>query len=121
MAPPPGKPLFYGTLVHDAAGPAGVTLHPQRHFTEAHLAEYHPLHSMFDEHTKTRIIKVHRRLKHLFQPRPQHAVLIWPWRLISATGTAEQIPQLLPQIRSTPGSAQHGGFTLNFLARVPPP
>ena len=121
MAPPPGKPLFYGTLVHDAAGPVGVTLYPQRHFTEAHLPEYHPLHSMFDEQAKTRIIKAHRRLKHLFQPRPHHAALTWPWRLVSATGTAEQIPQLLPQIRSVPGSARHGDFTLNFLARVRPP
>ena len=37
MAPPPGKILFYGALVNDAAGPAGVTLHPDRHFTAAHL------------------------------------------------------------------------------------
>ena len=78
MAPPPSKPLFYGTLVHDAAGPAGIDLHPDRHFTEAHLPVYHPLHSMFDEHTNKRIIEAHRRLKHLFQPRPQHAALIWP-------------------------------------------
>ena len=37
MAPPPGDSLFYDTLVHDAAGPVGVTMHPQRHFTEARL------------------------------------------------------------------------------------
>ena len=121
IAPPSGKPLFYGTLTHDTAGPVGVTLHPDRHFTKAHLPEYHLLHSIFDEHTKTRIIEAHRRLKHLFQPRPQHSVLIWPWRLISATYTAERIPQFLPQISCIPGSARHDGFTLNVLARLPPP
>ena len=52
IAPPPGKPLFYGTLYHDAAGPVGVTIHPLQQFTEAHLLEYHPLSEMFDEHTK---------------------------------------------------------------------
>ena len=81
MVPPPGKALFYGTLSHDAAGPAGVTMHPQRHFTEAHLAEYHPLHTMFDSHTKHRVIQAHRNLKYLFQPVPHHPALYWPWRL----------------------------------------
>ena len=52
MVPPPGKALFYGTLSHDASGSDGVTMHPHKHFTEAHLAEYHPLSSMFDNHTK---------------------------------------------------------------------
>ena len=75
MAPLPGKPLLYGTLVHDAAGPVGVTLHLDHHFTAAHLQKYNPLHSMFDEHTKTRIIEVHRRLKHLFHQRPHHSTL----------------------------------------------
>ena len=70
MAPLPGKALFYGTLSHDAAGPAGVNMHPHRHFTEAHLAEYHPLSPMFDNHTKQRVIQAHHNLKHLFQPVP---------------------------------------------------
>ena len=78
-APPPGKPLFYGTLYHDAAGPAGVTMHPYRHFTEQHLPEYHPLYDMFDEHTKQRVIQAHRRLKYMFQPVPTHSALYWPW------------------------------------------
>ena len=121
MAPPPGKALFYGTLSHDAAGPAGVTMHPQRHFTEAHLAEYHPLHTMFDSHTKHRVIQAHRNLKYLFQPVPQHPALYWPWRLKNATTTMEPVPELLPQISRVPGSARHGGFTLNVLARFPPP
>ena len=56
MAPPPGKALFYGTLSHDAAGPVGVTMYPHRHFTEAHLAEYRPLSSVFDNHTKQRVV-----------------------------------------------------------------
>ena len=34
MAPPPGKPLFYGALYHDAAGPTGVNMHPHRHFSQ---------------------------------------------------------------------------------------
>ena len=121
MAPPPNKPLLYGTLVYDFAGPTGVILQPDRHFTKVHLPEYHPLRSMFDEHTKTRIIEAHRRLKHLFQPRPQYSVLIWSWRFILATDTAERIPQLLPQISHIPGSARHDRFTLNVLARIPPP
>ena len=33
MAPLPGKPLFYVTLYHDAAGSTGVTVHPHRPFT----------------------------------------------------------------------------------------
>ena len=65
MAPPPNKPFSYGTLVYDFAGPTGVILQPDRHFTKVNLPEYHPLRSMFDEHTKTRIIEAHRRLKHL--------------------------------------------------------
>ena len=121
MAPPLDKSLLYGTLVYDFAGPTGVILHPDRPFTKVHLSEYHPLHSMFDEHTKTRIIEAHRRLKHLFQPRPQHSVLIWSWRFILATDTAERIPQLLPQISHIPGSARHDRFTLNVFARIPPP
>ena len=52
MAPPPGKPLFFGTLSHDAAGPAGVTIHPKRQFTETHLLEYHPQQSLFYKYTK---------------------------------------------------------------------
>ena len=59
MSPPPGKPLIYGTFYHDAAGPAGVNMHPHRHFTEAHLPEYHPLSDMFDAHTKQRVIQTH--------------------------------------------------------------
>ena len=75
MAQPPGKTLFYGTLSHDAIGPAGVTMYPHRHFTDAHLAEYHPLRSMFDIHTKQRVIQAHHNLKHLFslyQPNPHY-------------------------------------------------
>ena len=120
MAPPPGDSLFYGTLVHDAAGPAGVTMHPHRHFTEAHLPAYHPFHSMFDMHTKQRVIAAHRNLRHLFQPTPSHRTLRWPWRLKSPTTTHDKVPQLLPHIRSIPGSARHDGFTLNVLARLPP-
>ena len=52
MAPPPGKALFYATLLLDAAEPAGVTMYPHRYFTEAHLKEYHPLSSIFDTTTK---------------------------------------------------------------------
>ena len=51
MAPPPGKPLFYGTIEHDVAGSSGVTIYPQRHFTEANLKEYYLLYSLFDHHT----------------------------------------------------------------------
>ena len=120
MAPPPGKPLFYGTLVHDAAGPSGVTMHHDRHFTATYLLEYHTLISMFDEHTKTRIIEAHRRLKYLFQPRPHHSVLQWPCRLISVTDTSEPISQLLPQISRIPGSTRYDGFTLNVLVRLTP-
>ena len=60
MTPPPGKALFYGTLLHDAAGPAGVAIHPNRHFTDTHLTEYHPLSSLFDTKTKHRVMQVHR-------------------------------------------------------------
>ena len=34
MVPPPGKPLLYGALYHDAAGPTGVNMHPHRHFSQ---------------------------------------------------------------------------------------
>ena len=75
MAPPPGKPLFYGTLYHDAAGPAGVIMIPHRHFIEKNLPEYHPLSDMFEEHNKQRAIQAHRQLKYLFQPVPTRSAL----------------------------------------------
>ena len=70
MAQPSGKFLFYGTVSLDAAGHAGVTMHPYRLFTATHLHEYHPLRSLFDTHSKQRVIQSHRRLKYLFQPVP---------------------------------------------------
>ena len=96
MVPQPSKTLFYGTIMHDAAGPVGVAMHPQRHFTETHLAEYHPLHSMFDRYTKQRVVKAHRRPMHLFQPVPTHATLHGPWQLKYAACTYDPILQLLP-------------------------
>ena len=51
MAPPSGKPLFYGTIEHDVAGSSGVTIYPQRHFTDANLKEYYLLYLLFDHHT----------------------------------------------------------------------
>ena len=104
MASPPGKALFYSTISHDAAGPAGVTMHAHRHFTEAHLAEYHPLSSMFDNHTKKRVIQAHHRLKYLSQPVPTHSALRWSWQLKSATDTIDPIRDLIPHIRRIPGS-----------------
>ena len=52
IAPPPSKSLFFGMLMHDATSPTGVIMYPKRYSTEAYLPEYHPLHSMFDRHTK---------------------------------------------------------------------
>ena len=52
MDPPSGKPLFHGTLYHNATDSTGVTLHPHRHFTAAHLLEYYPLSDIFDDYTK---------------------------------------------------------------------
>ena len=105
MAPPPGKALFYGTLSHDAAGPTGVTMHLHRYFTQAHLAEYHPLSSMFDQHTKQRVTQAYHNLKHLFQLVPTQPALRWPWKLKSTTDTVEPIPDLIPHIQRVPGSA----------------
>ena len=53
MELPPGKVSFYGVLSLDVAGPAGVMMHPYRHFTVVQLQEYNPLNSLFDTHTKT--------------------------------------------------------------------
>ena len=121
IAPPPGDSPFYGTLVHDAAGPTGVTMHQQRHFTEAHLLAYHPLHSMFDTHTKQRVIAAHHNLRHLFQPTPTHSALRWPWRLKSPTTTHDKVPQLLLHIRSITGSARHDFFYSKCLRAITAP
>ena len=67
------------------------------------------------------MIQANRRLKYLFQPVPTHSVLHWPWRLISSLDTASPIPHLLSQIGRIPGFTRHDGFTLNVLARLPPP
>ena len=66
------------------SGPAGITMHSKRHFTEVHLQDYYPLKSMFNHHTRQRMIKSHHRLRHLFQPVPTHYALRWPWQLKSA-------------------------------------
>ena len=52
---------------------------------------------------------------------PTQSALSWPWKLKSATDTIDPIPDLIPHIRRIPGSARHDGFTLNVLARLPPP
>ena len=84
-APLSGKALYSGTLLHDAVGPFGVKMHPYRHFTEAYLLEYHPLHSMINTRTKHWVIQVHRRFKNLFQPVSTHHTLQWSWQLKSST------------------------------------
>lgn len=92
MTSPPGNPLFFGTIAHDALGPAGVTMHSQRHFTEVHLQDYHPLHSIFNYHTRQQVIQAHYRLRRLFRLDPIDAALRWPWQLKSATDTCKLIP-----------------------------
>ena len=57
--------IFFGTIMHDAAGPAGVTMYPRRQFTEVHLPDYHPFHCLFDAHTKQRVIAAHRNLRYV--------------------------------------------------------
>ena len=102
MAQPPEDSLYYCTLVQDAAGPVGVTMHSQRHFTEAHLPAYHPLHSLFDTHIKQRVIADHHNLRHIFQPTPTHHALRWPWRIKSPTTNHDPVPYCLSHIRSIP-------------------
>lgn len=96
MAPPSGKSLFNGTLSHNATGPTGDTMYPNRHFTPVNLREYHPLSSFFDANTKHRVILAHCRLKYLFQPVPTHSALQWLWQLKFNTETVHPIPDLLP-------------------------
>ena len=39
MSPPPGNPLFFAERIYDDAGPAGITLHPNKIFRHEHLEE----------------------------------------------------------------------------------
>ena len=96
MVPQPSNTLFYGTIMHDATGTVGVTMHPQRHFIETHLVEYHPLYSMCDRNIKQRVVKTRRQPMHLFQPVPTHSTLYGLWQLKYATYTYEPILKLLP-------------------------
>ena len=121
LGPPPGtSALFYATRSVDDAGTNGVTIHPDRTFTTAHLAHYHPLAHLFDHTTNQRVIQAHHKLKHIFAPTEPHNALTWPWRLTSPTTTTTPIPDLCPGIKKVPGAARNDGFTLNILARFDP-
>ena len=120
MVPPPRNALIFWTLMHDITGPVGVIMHPHRHFIEAHLLDFYPFYSVFDHHTKQRVIAARHNLSHFFRPVPTHHVLRWPWQLKSHTDTYKLVPQLLSHIRGIPGSTRHDGFTVNVLARLPP-
>ena len=43
MREPPGKPLFFSTLIHDNAGPSGVHIDTDKTFTHSYLQQYLPL------------------------------------------------------------------------------
>ena len=62
MWAPPGKPLFFSTLIHDNAGPSGVHIDTDTTFTHSHLQQYLPLSHNLSTEIQTKIINAHNNL-----------------------------------------------------------
>ena len=118
MHPPPGNLLFFADKIYDDEGVAGVSLHPDRVFTNAHLEAYSPgCTTHLPKALQNKIIQAHHNVAHLFTPKTLHPALVWPFQFISPTAPAPKyIIDLRQSIYSSPNKSRYNQFSVNIFA-----
>ena len=76
LGPPPGKStLLYVTRTTHDVDTNDITLQLNGTFTASYFPNCHPLHNLFDDKTKQRVIQTHVNLRHIFQHPPTSSSL----------------------------------------------